>query len=104
MSIAGGPKYADYWPLLTIMCLSYIFYAISATQMTIIGLFGKGTEALLRDGVAGTIGLVSTFLLIFFLGEYGMAWGQLVSFFALYLVGYKITKKYIIEKKPVTRP
>jgi O-antigen/teichoic acid export membrane protein len=102
MPIMGGAKYADAWFMLAIVFASYIFSALSILQLTIISIFGKPTEFLLRDAIGGIVGLVATFLFILAFGEYGVAWGQLLSYAILFAVGYKIANRYIKAQAPST--
>lgn len=95
MRIAGGEKYADNWPILAILYLSYIFYALSSLQFTVVTILGKHSDSLYRDAIGGTVGLIATLLLILIFAEYGLAWGQLIAYAALYIAGYHISKKYM---------
>ena len=95
MPIVGGSKYADSWLILCILYLSYIFLALSSLQLTILTIFGKKTDALMRDATGGTIGLAVTLLLVYTFKEYGIAWGQMVSYMILAFLGYKLSRKYL---------
>jgi O-antigen/teichoic acid export membrane protein len=98
MKIAGGPKYADNWFILAILYISYVFYALSSLQFSVVTILGKHTDALYRDAIGSTIGFVSTLILILIFKENGLAWGQLISYIAFYIAGYQISKKYLNEK------
>ena len=102
MKIVGGAKYAESWYILAILYVSYVFYALSQLQMTVISIFGKPTEFLARDAAGGVVGLLSTFGMILLFQEYGIAWGQLISYLVLYVVGYRISQRYIDAAQPVT--
>jgi O-antigen/teichoic acid export membrane protein len=95
MPLMGGQKYADAWFILAIVFAAYIFSALSILQLTIISIFGKPTEFLMRDAIGGVAGLLATFLFILAFGEYGIAWGQLVSYAILFVVGYRIANRYV---------
>lgn len=95
MSLAGGSKYADSWPILAVLYASYIFYGYSNLQMAVVTIFGKGTEVLSRDAIGSIVGFVSTLVLILIFGQYGLAWGQLIAYFTLFIAGYHISKKYM---------
>jgi O-antigen/teichoic acid export membrane protein len=101
MEWVGGKKYAESWPILMILYASYVFYAVSQLQLTVLTVFGKPMEFLLRDTVAGVIGLVSTFGLILVFQENGIAWGQLISYITLSIIGYRLSKKYILDSIPL---
>lgn len=98
MSVLGGPKYEDSWFILTIMYASYVFYALSALQFTVISVFGKPMEFLMRDVVGGLVGLSTTFVLIILFKEYGIAWGQLVSYAVLFVLGFHIANRYLKQQ------
>lgn len=94
MQLVGGPKYADSWFILSIMYFSYIIACFSGYYFTVITIFGKPTEALYRDAAAGVVGFAATFILILLFSEYGIAWGQVVSYTVLAFTGYQIAKRY----------
>lgn len=98
MEIAGGEKYASSWFILAILYASYFFYAFSNLQMSVLTIFGKGTDVLLRDAVGSVAGLTSTFILILLFGQYGLAWGQLIAYITLFVTGYHISKKYLNDE------
>jgi O-antigen/teichoic acid export membrane protein len=98
----GGAKYSNSWHILAVLYLSYVFYAVSQFQLTIISVFGRPVELLMRDAVAGVIGLLSTFILILLFDEYGIAWGQLVSYAVLCVIGYRVSTKYLNVRKAAT--
>lgn len=104
MKIMGGPKYADSWFILAVFYFSYVFHALGGLQMIVISVFGKPTESLLRDTIGGLVGIISTFALILLFKENGIAWGQLISFFILYIVGKGIASKYIKQEAPHSTP
>lgn len=104
MEWVGREKYAESWPILAILYLSYVFYAIAHLQLTVIIVFGTPMEFLLRDTIAGVIGLASTFGLILLFEEHGIAWGQLISFAVLSIIGYRLSTRYLREHDPVTEP
>jgi O-antigen/teichoic acid export membrane protein len=104
MEAVGGAKYADSWYILAVLYGSYIFYALSQLQLTVISIFGKPTEFLLRDAVGGVVGLGSTLGMILWLQEYGIAWGQLVSYAVLFAVGYRLSKRYVHAGAPSAGP
>ena len=95
MQLAGGNKYADSWPILAVLYVSYIFYSYSNLQMSVVTIFGKSTEVLYRDAIASIVGFSSTLILILIFGQYGLAWGQLIAYFTLFVAGYHISKKYL---------
>lgn len=95
MEIAGGEKYASSWFILAVLYASYVFYAFSNLQISVITIFGKGTDVLFRDAVGSVVGLCATFVLILLFGQYGLAWGQLIAYATLYITGYKISEKYM---------
>ncbi len=95
MQIAGGEKYAGSWFILAILYASYVFYAFSNLQISAITIFGKGTDVLMRDAIGSVVGLCATFVLILLFGQYGLAWGQLLAYFTLFITGYQLSKKYI---------
>lgn len=92
MRAIGGPQYADDWPLLTLLCASYVFYGLSEVQLAIIAMLGHGKEPVRMDALAGVLGLVATGVCVTYLGDLGMAFGQLVSYLALYLGGLALAK------------
>lgn len=104
MRYAGGEKYADNWPILAILCLSYIFYALASLQFSIISIFGKHTDSLYRDIIGSLTGFFSTLILILIFAEYGLAWGQLIAYATLYMAGYQISKKYMNAPLPFIAP
>lgn len=89
-----GQKYAASWPIMAIFSLSWIFYALSTLQLGVVGIFGEPKESLIADVLAGIIGLSATIVLILTFGEYGLAWGQMISFGTLYISGLFISRKY----------
>ncbi|HNM14996.1 MAG TPA: polysaccharide biosynthesis C-terminal domain-containing protein, partial [bacterium] len=100
-----GEKYAASWPIMAIFSLSWIFYALSTLQLGVVGIFGEPKEALMADAFAGIFGLSTTILLILLFKEYGLAWGQVISFATLYISGLYIARKYYRNPqliKPVT--
>lgn len=112
MQLAGGAKYAGSWPILAILYASYIFYGYSNLQMAVVTIFGKGTEVLYRDVLGSVVGLTATLILILTFGQYGLAWGQLIAYFTLFVAGYHVSKKYMNadmtvnnhNKKALTEP
>lgn len=100
MQWVGGAKYADSWFILAIMYFSYIAACFSGYYFTVISIFGKPTEALFRDALAGLVGFATTFILILFFREYGVAWGQVVSYLVLSLSGYRIARRYSESAEP----
>lgn len=99
MKYLGGPKYANQWPIMAILCFSWIFYAISAMQLSVITLYGGHKDILYVDVMGGSIGLLASFLFIITLGEMGLAWGQVVSFVAISILGYKFSQKCLTREK-----
>ncbi|KAB2877966.1 oligosaccharide flippase family protein [bacterium] len=95
MQLAGGDKYADSWPILAVLYLSYVFYGYSNLQMSVVTIFGKATEVLYRDAIGSIVGFTATLILILLFGQYGLAWGQLIAYFTLFIAGYHISKKYL---------
>ncbi|MEZ4820262.1 MAG: hypothetical protein R3A45_10345 [Bdellovibrionota bacterium] len=93
MWLLGGAAYMDSWFVLVILCISYIFYALSELQLAIITILGKGDESALLDVLAGTAGVLATFILIYNFQEYGMPWGQLIAFALLWLGGIRTTRE-----------
>ena len=100
MQIAGGEKYASSWYILAVLYASYVFYAFSNLQISVITIFGKGTDLLFRDAIGSVIGLFTTLALILLFGQYGLAWGQLIAYLTLYITGYQISKKYMNADTP----
>ncbi len=100
MPVLGGEKYADSWMILGVLYFSYVFHSLAALQLSVISVFGKPTEFLMRDAIGGVMGLVATVVFILLLQENGIAWGQLVSAVVLYIAGYRIAKKYIYTASP----
>ena len=92
MWAVGGDQYADEWPLLALLCVSYVFYGLSEVQLAIIAMLGHGREPVRMDALAGVLGLVATGFCATLLGNEGMAFGQLASFLALYLGGIALAK------------
>lgn len=95
MEWVGREKYADSWYILAVLYLSYVFYALSQLQLTVITVFGKPMEFLLRDAIGGVVGLISTVIMILLFSEYGIAWGQLFSYVVLYIIGYRLSRRYL---------
>lgn len=95
MALVGGDKYAGSWPILAVLYISYVFGALSILQLNILTIFGKKTDALLRDSVGGTLGLGATILFVIVFQENGIAWGQLVSNLILAVLGYRLAQKYL---------
>lgn len=95
MEWVGREKYAESWHILAVLYLSYVLLAISQLQLTVITVFGRPMEFLMRDAVGGVVGLVTTVVMILLFQEYGIAWGQLVSYAVLCLIGYKLAGKYM---------
>lgn len=95
MPLMGGPKYEDAWGIMAVVFGGYVFVALSILQMTIISIFGKPTEFLMRDAIGGTVGLIATFIFIKIFGEEGVAWGQFVSYVIMFVVGYHIANRYV---------
>lgn len=103
MGLMGGEKYADSWYILCILYTSFALYTISNFQFSVIAMYAKNTESLWQDVIAGLIGLISALILIIVFREYGMAWGQLLTYLALSIAGYRITKKYMDQpEQPAT--
>jgi O-antigen/teichoic acid export membrane protein len=101
MPLLGGKKYADSWFILGVLYFSYVFHSLAALQLSVISVFGKPTEFLLRDAIGGVIGLIATLVFVLLMQENGIAWGQLVSAAVLYIAGYRIAQKYIYAASPV---
>jgi O-antigen/teichoic acid export membrane protein len=95
MKYGGGEKYAAYWPMLSTLFVSYAISALSIFQFTVVTILGQPQEALKRDVIGSIAGLSATFLLIWFYGEYGLAWGQVITYLTLYIIGYNISQKYL---------
>ncbi len=95
MELMGGEKYAESWYILAILYTSFALYTISNFQFSVIAMYAKNTESLWQDIIAGVVGLVSALILIIVFREYGMAWGQLLTYLTLSIAGYRITKKYM---------
>lgn len=102
MEWVGREKYADSWHILAVLYLSYVFYALSQLQLTVITVFGRPMEFLMRDAIGGIVGLVSTVLMILFFSEYGIAWGQFFSYAVLSIIGYRLSKRYLHDRSEVT--
>lgn len=103
MAALGGDKYAAHWPILAVLCVAHFFQPLSALQFTILSVFGRGKDFLFRDVAGGVGGLAATTILILMIGEYGIAWGQLVSYVILYLVGRKFANQLIkSQQRPPT--
>jgi len=101
MELLGGEKYANSWYILCILYTSFALYTISNFQFSVIAIYAKNTESLWQDVIAGLIGLVSALVLILIFREYGMAWGQLLTYLTLSIAGYRITRKYMEAILPV---
>ncbi|MCK6543181.1 oligosaccharide flippase family protein [bacterium] len=101
MKYGGGEKYADYWPILSILFVSYSISALSIFQFTVVTILGQPQEALKRDVIGSITGLSATFALIWFYGEYGLAWGQVITYLTLYITGYHISQKYLRNQDSV---
>ncbi|MDA0193759.1 MAG: hypothetical protein O2887_01060 [Bacteroidetes bacterium] len=95
MELLGGEKYAESWYILCILYTSFALYSISNFQFSVIAIYAKNTESLWLDVIAGVIGLISALILIIAFREYGMAWGQLLTYLTLSIAGYRITRKYM---------
>lgn len=95
MAGLGGDKYAAHWPILAVLSVAYFFQPLSALQFAILSVFGRGKDFLFRDIAGGLGGIAATIGLILAIGEYGIAWGQLVSYVILYLVGRKFANQFI---------
>lgn len=93
MRAVGGEAYADGWPLLALLTASYVFYGLSEVQLAIVSMMGTGRESVRMDAISGVVGLVATAACVSFLGDLGMAFGQLTSFFVLYLGGRAIARQ-----------
>lgn len=85
MQIFGGPRYADAWPVLAVLCASYVFYGLAQTELAILTMLGSGADNLHMDLVAALIGLGVTALACTLIGPNGMGLGQLVTFFVTYV-------------------
>ncbi|MEQ9426253.1 MAG: hypothetical protein RJQ09_17645 [Cyclobacteriaceae bacterium] len=103
MELMGGEKYADSWYILCILYTSFALYTISNFQFSVIAMYAKNTESLWQDVIAGIVGVGSALILILIFREYGMAWGQLLTYLTLSIAGYRITKKYL-DKEPENPP
>lgn len=95
MPLVGGHKYADSWPILAILFVSYVFAAISALQLAVMTTLGQAKDMLIRDAIAGMVGLVSTFFCILWWQESGIAWGQVLSQFVMVVAGHAITRRIL---------
>ncbi len=105
MKYLGGPKYEDAWLMLAVIYVSYIFYSLSSLQFVVVSVFGKPTETLYRDMIGGIVGLVGTLVCILLFAEYGIAWGQLISYVVMYIIGWRIAQRHLeasIHPKPVS--
>jgi O-antigen/teichoic acid export membrane protein len=78
----GGERYAESWPVLAIMAGSYVFFGLSQAQLGVLTMLGSGADDLHMDLVAGLLGLAVTAAGALWLGENGMALGQLAAVFA----------------------
>lgn len=87
MRLLGGEQYADSWPLLALMCASFIFYGLAEVQLAIVLMLGDGNEPVTMDVISGLFGLAMTFIGIKYAGELGMAFGQVFSYLGLYVGG-----------------
>lgn len=97
MAWVGGEKYAPHWMILAVLSGSYVLFALKSLHTSVVAMLGKNWESFWATAIAGTGGLVSTFILILWIGEYGMAWGQVITFLLFYLVSRRLSKKYLTQ-------
>lgn len=80
MHIYGGEQYIQNWPALAILALAQAGYGIYTIYGSLIFARLEPLASLRLDGVAGGINFFLAPVLIFVLGQYGVAWGQLLGF------------------------
>ncbi|MCE5336071.1 MAG: oligosaccharide flippase family protein [Desulfobacteraceae bacterium] len=93
MTLYGGAKYADSWPLLVMLVMANAGYALYMVYCSAVFAYQAPKDTLLLDGLVGTANYLSAPLLILAAGQYGIAWGRMLAFGVGILAGKHILKK-----------
>jgi O-antigen/teichoic acid export membrane protein len=99
MLVYGGEKYAAEWPLLILLLAAQVAYTFYSVMGSAVFARLKPLASLVVDGIVGGANFVLAPLLVFLLGKYGIAWGQIIGFCAGILcarimLGWKSAFKY----------
>ncbi len=86
VSVYGGGRYAGVWPLVIALVLVQVGYAVYTNYAVAVFAWQPPRSTLICDGVVGIISFTLLPVAIRVLGEYGVAWGQVLGFAAGVLV------------------
>lgn len=90
----GGLKYADGWPVLALLSMAQIGYALFGNVGLQVFALRPPWATLALDGVVGLVNYSFAPLLISILGVYGVAWGQMAGFAVGILVGVHLLRPF----------
>jgi O-antigen/teichoic acid export membrane protein len=80
MSLYGGSKYAQGWPLLALLCLAQAGSLIYSLYSCSVFASMQPGHTLALDSTVGMANYLTAPLLIATLGQYGVVWGQIAGF------------------------
>jgi O-antigen/teichoic acid export membrane protein len=82
MGVFGGAKYAAGWPILAVLAIGQILYALYSNQAIYVFVVRAPWATLLLDGLSGLLSFGSVPLIILSLGVNGVGLGQILGLIA----------------------
>jgi O-antigen/teichoic acid export membrane protein len=93
--LIGGDAYADAWPIMAILAVAFIFNGLAEYHLSVIVVKGGADAPLIWERMAGIVGLATTVIMIYWIGQTGAPLGQLVNFVLLYLFGRSVVRRIL---------
>lgn len=94
--LIGGDDYADAWPIMAVLAIAFMFNGLAEYQLSVIVVKGGANEPLHWERIAGIVGIGTTILMIYWVGQIGAPLGQLVNFVLLYLYGRTVVRRILV--------
>jgi O-antigen/teichoic acid export membrane protein len=87
MTLFGGGRYYQYWPILTLLAIAQVAYFLSCFfGGMMVFVLGAPMKTLLSDAMPGILSPLSSILLIIEFGQSGTAWSQLITYICAIIV------------------
>ena len=84
---------------MAVLAIAFLFNGLAEYQLSVIVVKGGKEEPLRWEKLAGIAGLVTTVVMIHWLGEAGAPLGQLLNFMLLYFLGRSVVRRILSRQE-----
>jgi O-antigen/teichoic acid export membrane protein len=98
VTLIGGENYSDAWVIMAILSIGFMFNGLAEYQLSVIAVKGDSDTPIAWERIAGIAGLVTTVVMIYWIGQNGAPMGQLVNFMLLYFLGRSVVRQILLNR------